>query len=180
MKQRQIIEITGRICLQCFNIPFKVATVTPGKVRRDSSNHALPRYIIHGTTERSFSSATSFEASGNSAPAIGFQSTPHPVYPSPGGMVESRLPTIWADLSGIENLDPNSITMRISGFGRVPATFDPQAKRLLWTVNRRLRQQVTEIAVQWSLLGQSKPQPAMQWSFLIDREAAHQAGAGQE
>lgn len=155
-------------------------TVAPGKVRRDSSNHALPRYIVHGTTQRSFTSATSFQATANSAPAIGFQTTPHPVFPNPGSMVESRLPTIWADLSGVENLDPTSISMRIAGFGRVPATFDPTAKRLTWTVNRRLRQQVTEIAVQWSVTGKPKPEPAMKWRFLIDREAAYQAGAGPE
>ncbi len=155
-------------------------TVVPGKVRRDSSNHALPRYIVHGTTQRSFTSATSFQATGNSAPSIGFKTTPHPVYPGPGGMVESRLPTIWADLSGVENLDPSSISMRIAGFGRVPATFDPVAKRFSWTVNRRLRQQVTEITVQWSLLDEPKPEAPMSWSFLIDREAAYQAGAGQE
>lgn len=155
-------------------------TVKPGKVRRDSPNHTLPRYIIRGVADKVFASATSFSATGNSAPAIGFQTTPHPVYPAPGGMVESRLPTIWADLSGVENLDPSSITMRIAGFGRVPATFDPVPKRVSWTVNRRLRQQVTEITVQWSLLGASKPEAPMNWSFLIDREAAYQAGAGQE
>lgn len=152
-------------------------TVKPGKIRRDSSNYTLPRYIVRGVLDKKFEAATRFQATGKAAPVIGYQTTPHPVVPEPGGMIESRLPTISADLSAIENLDHNSISMRVSGFGLVPAHFDPQSKKISWTVNRRLRQQVTEVSVQWSLLAQAKPEPPMRWSFLIDREAAYQAGA---
>ena len=133
---------------------------------------------MRGVLDKKFEAATRFQATPGTAPSIGFQNTPHPVFPAAGGMVESRLPTIWADLSGVENIDPSTLTMRISGFGLVPASFDPKTGKLSWTVNRRLRQQVTEVSVQWTLLDQTKPGPAMNWSFLIDREAAYQAGAG--
>lgn len=152
-------------------------TVKDGKVRRDAPNHSLPRYIVRGVLDRKFEAATRFQATGASAPLVGFQTTPHPVTPAAGGMVESRLPTITADLSKVGNLDPTTATMRVSGFGLVPATFDPQSKVLSWTVNRRLRQQVTEVVVQWTLAGSTDPEPPMTWSFLIDREAAYQAGA---
>ncbi|MDA1007283.1 MAG: polysaccharide deacetylase family protein [Verrucomicrobia bacterium] len=154
-------------------------TVKPGKVRRDSPRHTIPRYIVRGVLDKQFESATQFQATGTAGSAIGYQTTPHPVFPKAGGMVESRLPDIWADLSAVENLDPAKLAMRVSGFGLVPATFDPATKKLRWPVTRRLRQEVTEVAVQWSLLEKSKPEPPMEWSFLIDREAAYQSGAGE-
>jgi len=152
-------------------------TVKPGKIKRNSLNRSLSRYIILGNYDQIFEMATSFHATGASAPVLGFQSTPHPVDPAPGSMIESRLPTITADLTGVENLDPGSVTMRVAGFGKVPAKFDMEKKIVSWTVNRRLRQQACEVAVQWSLLDKTKPENPMRWTFLIDREASYQAGA---
>ena len=154
-------------------------TISPGKIKQGTSNHKLPRYIVHGIFDKNFAAATRFHANANAEASLGFQSTPHPVSPEAGGTVQSRLPTIWADLSAIENLDHTSPTMRVAGFGLVPAKYDRQTRRLSWTVNRRLRQRITEVSVQWSLLNSSKPETPMNWRFLIDREAAYQAGAGE-
>ncbi len=79
--------------------------------------------------------------------------------------------------SAVENLDPGSPVMRISGFGRVPATFDPAAKKISWTINRRLRKRACEVSVQWRLLDKTKSETPMRWTFLIDLEASYQAGA---
>ena len=152
-------------------------TVKPGKIRRNSPNRTLARYIILGNYDQSFETATSFHATGGAAPVLGYQTTPHPVFPAPGSMVETRLPEIIADLSAVENLDLGSPVMRISGFGRVPATFDPAAKKISWTVNRRLRKRACEVSVQWRLLDKTKSETPMRWTFLIDLEASYQAGA---
>ena len=152
-------------------------TVKPGKIRRNSPNRTLARYIILGNYEQSFETATSFHATGATAPLLGYQTTPHPVVPAPGSMVESRLPPIRADLSAIENLDLSSPVMRVSGFGRVPATFDPVKKTISWTVNRHLRRRACEVSVQWRLVDHTKSEKPMRWTFLIDREASYQAGA---
>ena len=101
----------------------------------------------------------------------GFEGLLHPERYSEGGLLPLT-PQL------VENLDPASVTMLVGGFGVVPASMDPLTKVLSWTVNRRFRQQTTEISVQWSLLGKPKPEDPMVWTFLIDREAAYQAGAG--
>ncbi|NNC86951.1 MAG: polysaccharide deacetylase family protein [Akkermansiaceae bacterium] len=152
-------------------------TVKPGKVRLNSDNRSLPRYIILGNHKQIFQMATTFRAVGGAAPVIGYQTTPHPVLPEPGSMIESRLPTISADLSAVENLDPDSLVMRVSGFGKVPAFFLPDTKTFQWKVQRRLRQAVCEVTVTWRLKGASEYANPMRWSFLIDREASYQAGA---
>jgi peptidoglycan/xylan/chitin deacetylase (PgdA/CDA1 family) len=154
-------------------------TVLPGKIRRNYDNRKLPRYIIHGNSDLHFELATTFKAIGGSAAVPGaiVQTTPHPVQPQPGSLIESRLPTITADLSGVNNLDPATIVMRISGFGKVLSQFNPDTSLLSWTVNRRLRHRMCEVNVQWRLKGKTKHEIPMRWSFLIEREAAYQPGA---
>jgi peptidoglycan/xylan/chitin deacetylase (PgdA/CDA1 family) len=155
-------------------------TVHPGKVRHSSPNRTLPRYVILGNHDEIFRMATTFrDASGRAVvPGAIVQTTPHPVNPAPGAMVESRLPVVSADLSKVEGLVPESLVMRVGGFGKVPATFDPGTGKLSWKINRRLRQRTCEVSVQWRLEEKQGLEDPMNWTFLIDREAAYQIGAG--
>ncbi|NWK54328.1 polysaccharide deacetylase family protein [Verrucomicrobiaceae bacterium N1E253] len=152
-------------------------TVLPGKVTASSANQRLPRYVILGTHDYIFRNATSFKATSTSGASHGaiVQSTEHPVSPEPGALSETRMPTISANLSAVENLDPESIVMRIAGFGKVPANYDETRKTVTWKVKRRLRSRTCEVSVQWKLLEEKKYQKPMTWTFRIDREAAYQA-----
>jgi len=147
-------------------------TVKPGKVRRDSDGHILPRYIVLGNHDSAFKAALVFRNGSRVADAP--VRLPHPVSPAPGNLVTQRLPLISADLSGIENLDPKSLEMKVSGFGKVPANFDPAAKSISWTVSRPLRQKFCEVSVRWKLKETETYEPEMKWTFKIDREAAYQ------
>ena len=157
-------------------------TVVPGKIRRDLDNRVLPRYIIHGNSDLHFELATTFQATAGEAeiPGMVVQTTPHPVHPAAGSRIESRLPTITADLSKVSDLDPGSLVMRVSGFGQVEAQFNPDTGHYSWTINRRLRHRICEVNVQWRLKGKKAYELPMRWSFLIEREAAYQAGAEAE
>ena len=151
-------------------------TVLPGKTTRSSSNFTIPRYIILGTHENIFRNATSFEATSTSIASDGaiIQSTPHPVQPVPGALISTRLPTLSADLSKVNNIDPSSIVMRVTGFGKVPAIYDASKKTLSWTVTRRLRSRTCSVSVQWRTLGSTQYEKPMTWIFRINREAAYQ------
>jgi peptidoglycan/xylan/chitin deacetylase (PgdA/CDA1 family) len=152
-------------------------TVLPGKIRRSNDDHTLPRYIILGTHDRIFELATGFnDVAGGSAtqnPVIAPQSTPHPVNPEPGMMIDSRLPLITADLSAVADLNPATLTMKVAGFGEVPAVYDPDAKSYSWQVNRRLRSPVCQVAVSWLDSKGKPPEVPLRWSFRIDPEAAY-------
>ena len=156
-------------------------TVLPGKIRSGLDNRRLPRYIIHGNSDLHFEQATTFKAlrGAEALSGVVVQTTPHPVKPEPGSRIELRLPLITADLSGVENLNPDSIVMRVSGFGKVDHEYDPASGHVSWTVDRRLRHRVCEINVQWQIKGRAKHEPPMRWSFLVEREAAYQVGAGE-
>ena len=151
-------------------------TVLPGKTTRSTSNFTIPRYIILGTHDYIFRNATSFKATKTSAATIGaiVQTTPHPVIPEPGSIISTRLPSISVDLSKVENIDADSIIMRVAGFGKVPVQYDPTSKIAQWKVSRRLRSRACEVSVQWRSLGNTEYGKAMTWIFLVNREAAYQ------
>lgn len=151
-------------------------TVLPGKTTRSTSNFTIPRYIILGTHDYIFRNATSFKATKTSAATAGaiIQSTPHPVIPEPGSIISTRLPSILADLSKVDNIDPESIVMRVAGFGKVPVQYDPARKIAEWKVNRRLRSPRCDVSLQWRSLDDNTYEKPMTWTFLVNREAAYQ------
>ena len=153
-------------------------TVVPGKVTRATPDATLPRYMIFGNNDKIFEVATSFRESA--APVAGAgataglpQATPYPVVPEPGAVINSRLPVIAADLSDMADLNPASLVMKVSGFGEVPAKFDPQTKKISWQVNRRLRQPSCQVAIHWKDPAGKVTQTPLRWAFQLDREAAY-------
>lgn len=153
-------------------------TVKPGKVTRSSDDNIIPRYVILGEDKHDyiFKHATTFRAnaiSRSTSGAVFKKEMPHTVSPSAGEKIGNRMPIIAANLSKIQNLDDSSIVMRVAGFGKVPAVFDPQTKTISWTVNRRLRSNHYTASVQWKLNDAQDYQPAMEWTFVIDKEASY-------
>ncbi len=154
-------------------------TVQPGKVKRGMPDNTLPRYMILGNYDRIFEFATTFREAqmATVAPAGTIsgltQSTPYPVHPEAGAIVNTRLPEISADLSEVPDLDPATPVMKVSGFGEVPAVFDPETRRLSWQVNRRLRQPFCQVSVTWKDTAGKLPETPLRWTFRLDREAAY-------
>lgn len=153
-------------------------TVLPGKIKRSLPDTLLPRYIILGNYDKIFETATTFREGGSAAEPGGtiagiVQTTPFPVTPEAGAIVNSRLPEISADLSTVENLDPATLTMKVSGFGEVPANFSAETKKFSWQVNRRLRQTSCQVAITWKDTAGKAPEAPLRWSFQIDRESAY-------
>ena len=153
-------------------------TVISGKVKRSLPNEKLPRYIILGNYDKTFEIATTFRDGQSPGESGGFisglsQTTPFPVTPEAGAIINSRLPEISADLSKLENLDPKTLTMKVSGFGEVPANFTAETQKLSWQVNRRLRQPTCQVIITWKDSSGKAPETPLRWSFQVDREAAY-------
>lgn len=151
-------------------------TVLPGKVRRDTPNHSISRYVILGTHDHIFKLATAFNngsggAAGSDSNVV--QTTPYPVLPEPGAIIDQRLPLISADLSKAGPIDPETLTMQVGGFGQVPATFDPESGSLSWQVNRHLRSQGCQVQITWKTPEGKSPEVPLRWNFRIDQEAAY-------
>ena len=154
-------------------------TVVPGKVKRSTADLTLPRYMIFGNNDKIFEMATTYhesQAPGKTPPgaiAAAVHKTPYPVDPEPGATINSRLPAISADLKNVTNLNPASLVMQVSGFGEVPATFDPASGKFSWKVNRPLRQPTCQVAIHWKNATGKSTETPLRWSFQIDRESAY-------
>jgi peptidoglycan/xylan/chitin deacetylase (PgdA/CDA1 family) len=154
-------------------------TVIPGKVTRSTPDDTVPRYMILGNYDKIFEFATTFRDSRNPGvqPAgsiVGMiQTTPHPVEPEAGAIINSRLPEVSADLSKLADIDPATLVMKVSGFGEVPASFSPETRKYSWQVNRRLRHSTCQVAVSWKDRAGKPPETPLRWSFQIDRDATY-------
>ncbi|MEP4078774.1 polysaccharide deacetylase family protein [Haloferula sp.] len=151
-------------------------TVLPGKVRRDVSDHSVNRYIILGTHDHIFELATAFNDAPGTNPNndLGIvQTTPFPVQPEPGALIDQRLPLISADLSEAGEIDPETVVMKIGGYGQVPAHFDAETGTLSWQVNRHLRSPSYQVRISWKDPEGNAPEVPLRWNFRIDQEAAY-------
>ena len=151
-------------------------TVLPGKVRRGLPDITLPRYIILGNYDPIFEMATSFRESQGGAPPPGSspaQATAYPVLPPPGTIINSRLPEIVADLSTLENFNPATLVMKVSGFGEVPAIFHPETGKYSWLVNRRLRQPSCQVSITWKDTSGKPAAVPLRWTFQVDLASAY-------
>jgi peptidoglycan/xylan/chitin deacetylase (PgdA/CDA1 family) len=152
-------------------------TVLPGKIKRDSDDFTLPRYVILGTHDHIFTLATEFAGAATTSEMDGTlakQTVPYPVMPEPGKKIKSRTPVISANLSTVEQLDPATLVMRVAGFGEVPATFDAEHKTLTWPVNRRLRTESCQVSITWKNQAGKSVESPLRWTFGVDRQAAYQ------
>jgi peptidoglycan/xylan/chitin deacetylase (PgdA/CDA1 family) len=153
-------------------------TVQPGKVKQSHPDNMIPRYMILGNYDRIFEFATAFRETGTISTPEGTisgltETTPHPVSPEPGSIINSRTPLISADLSKVTDLDPKTLSMKIGGLGEVPAVFDPTTGRYAWEINRRLRQPLCQVSITWKNTDGKSPDVPLRWTFRIDLEAAY-------
>jgi peptidoglycan/xylan/chitin deacetylase (PgdA/CDA1 family) len=154
-------------------------TVIPGKVTRATPNDTVPRYMILGNYDKIFEFATTFRDSANPAAQpegaiVGMiQTTPYPVTPEAGAVINSRLPEISADLSKLQDFDPSTLVMKVSGFGEVPAKFAAESGKYSWQVNRSLRQPTCKVSVSWKDPAGKAVETPLRWTFQIDRDSAY-------
>jgi len=140
-------------------------TVKPGKITLESNNLELPRYVVLGTTDRMFAAALRFEGSNKLVKKLAY-----PVKPSPQSVTSERLPWIGIDLSSVEDIDRDSVYMRVAGFGKVKAGFIKGTNRFEWRASRSLRLPSYKVLVQWKEKGSSKYQDPVKWEFFVDHK----------
>ena len=130
----------------------------------------IGRYAIESTKPKVFEEALNFKGAvegGNAGvmPAAATMVT----QPMDGETVSDSLPEIKANLATLGNVDPKSVTMRISGLGLVPATYDPETKLISYKMTKKIyARQVTVIV---SAIVNARKTEA-RWSFNIGSNEA--------
>jgi peptidoglycan/xylan/chitin deacetylase (PgdA/CDA1 family) len=99
----------------------------------------IGRYAIESTKPKVFEEAVNFTGAveGGSAGVMPAAAT-IVTQPRDGETVNDSLPEIKANLATFGDVDPKSVTMRISGLGLVPATYDPATKLISYKLTQKI------------------------------------------
>jgi peptidoglycan/xylan/chitin deacetylase (PgdA/CDA1 family) len=157
-------------------------TVANTKVQHDTMNGRLGRYIIHGHTDGNFQLATTFRSRGglgssdvlaNDAKAPD-GSALFSLAPAAGSTVPDRRPIMTADLSKLGSVVPESLKMRVSGFGLVPFAFDPKTFLVSYQPPIKIRTADVNVTLTFKRAVEAKEE-LITWHFKVDLAAAYRS-----
>jgi peptidoglycan/xylan/chitin deacetylase (PgdA/CDA1 family) len=169
-----------RILEGCAGAGYELGlTVAPKKAAHGEPNLELGRFIIHGDDDTNFNQALTFKGTVITPSAALSGLTDVALRPGNQSMVTTRFPRIEADLSQVQGIDPNGVTMRVSGFGEVPCTYDPESGRLHFQPVEPLRARNVQVLVRFQRKGQEKAD-TIKWSFSVDLEKLYFEGSAPE
>jgi hypothetical protein len=188
---KETLEQRLGIKVNCFAVPYgfynqhikdvaknagyeAVFTVYGQPITFRSTMDSLGRYLIEGNKPKVFVDAISMIAtsSGGGVPVAAIGSSNIASKPADGETTRNPLPLITANLSAFGAIDPGSVTMRVSGLGVVPASFDPKTNTVSYQVTKKLRDKCSVIVEAKS--GGKKVET--HWTFAVE-EAGSPAAA---
>ena len=76
-------------------------------------------------------------------------------------------PAVKANLASMGEVDPKSVEMRISGFGVVPAAYDPKTKLVTYAFTQKLVPKMYTVILTASVNGKKVE---TKWEFIVDQE----------
>ena len=152
----------------------------PRKSPGTPPNGRLPRYIVHGEEDTVFRNGTTFRTRGgdlaNKVIAIDSKNDQGEslvqLKPEPNSTITDRSPLIEANLLKLGSIVPESIRVRVGGFGIVPAKFDPKTFILSYQVPIKLRREECNVTLTFKR-ELEKPEEMVTWKFKIDLAAAY-------
>jgi peptidoglycan/xylan/chitin deacetylase (PgdA/CDA1 family) len=187
---KQLLEQRLGIKVNCFAVPYgfynehvkeiarnagyeAMFTVYGQPITWTSPLDALGRYAIEANKPKVFEDAVKMIAASSGGPgapavaAVGAQNLQ--VEPADGSTVRTALPLIKANLSQIGQIDPNSVQLRVSGLGLVPASYDPKTGVVSYQVTQKLRDKTCTVILS-AKSGDKKVET--HWTFGIEEAGA--------
>src|SRR5438477_6320169 len=190
---KELLEQRLGIKVNCFAVPFgnyndhvkelarnagfeAMFTVYGQPITFTSAMDSIGRYAIEANKPKVFEDAVKMIGASTSggAPVAEVGAKDLSTQPADGETVRTALPLIKANLSGIGQIEPGSVQMRVSGLGVVPATYDPKTGAISYQVTQKLREKSCTVIV--SAKSQGKKVEA-HWTFGIEEGATGGATA---
>jgi peptidoglycan/xylan/chitin deacetylase (PgdA/CDA1 family) len=187
---KQVLEQKLGIKVNCFAVPYgfyneqakqiaknagyeAVFTTYGQPITFRSPSDSLGRTFIWGNKPKIFADAIASIATsggGPGAPPVAEVATTNlSTQPADGETVRTALPLIRANLSGIGQIDPNSVQLRVSGLGLVPASFDSKTGVVAYQVTQKLRDKSCTVILSAKSGGKKVE---AHWTFGIEESAA--------
>lgn len=188
---KQLLEQRLGIKVNCFAVPFgnynehvkeiarnagyeAMFTVYGQPITFTSPLDSIGRYAIEANKPKVFEDALKMigTSTGGAAAVAEVGAKDLATQPADGETVRTALPLIKANLSGIGQIEPGSVQMRVSGLGVVPASYDPKTGTVSYQVTQKLREKSCSVFV--SAKSQGKKVEA-HWTFGIEESAGRAA-----
>ena len=126
----------------------------------------IGRYGIESTKPKVFEEALNFTGAVEGGDAGVLPAAATMITQPKDGETVSEPPEIKANLATFGNVDPKSVTMRISGLGLVPATYDPETKLVSYKMTQKTYARQVTVIVSASV---NAKKTEARWSFKIGR-----------
>jgi peptidoglycan/xylan/chitin deacetylase (PgdA/CDA1 family) len=185
---KELLEQRLGIKVNCFAVPFgnynehvkelarnagyeAMFTVYGQPITFTSAMDSLGRYAIEANKPKVFEDAVKMIGASTSGgpPVAEVGAKDLATQPADGETARTALPLIKANLSGIGQIEPGSVQMRMSGLGVVPATYDPKTGTVSYQVTQKLREKSCSVFV--TAKSQGKKVEA-HWTFGIEESPA--------
>jgi len=152
---------------------YEAAFTVYGQHMHNTGDPAMiGRYAVTSTDPKIFAAAINFSGGTSLGQAGAPTAMPAAAtmlsQPMQGETISDPKPTIKINLATLGALDPKTVEMRISGFGIVPATYDPASQLLTYNMEQRLRERDITVIVSGRVGGKKA---AASWSFHFDPNA---------
>ncbi len=190
---KNLLEQRLGIKVNCFAVPYgfyngkvkdvckaagydAVFTVYGQPLTFNSPLDSLGRYLIEGNKPKVFEDAIKMIASssGGAAAVAEVGAAELSTQPGNGETVRTALPLIKANVSGLGQIDPASIQMRVSGLGIVPASYDPKTATVSYQVTQKLRDKSCTVILSAKSEGKKVES---HWTFGIEEGGAAPAAS---
>jgi peptidoglycan/xylan/chitin deacetylase (PgdA/CDA1 family) len=184
---KQLLEQRLGIRVNCFAVPFgnydqhvkdvarsagyeAMFTVYGQPITWTSPLDSLGRYAIEANKPKVFADALKMigTSAGGAAAVAEVGATNLQTEPADGSTVRTPLPLIKANVSGLGQIDPASLQMRVSGLGVVPASYDPKTATVAYQVTQKLRDKSCTVILS-AKAGDKKVEA--HWTFGIEEAA---------
>ncbi|HSP45102.1 MAG TPA: polysaccharide deacetylase family protein, partial [Chthoniobacterales bacterium] len=128
--------------------------------------NSVGRYLMEANKPKTFTDAVAAIATTAAGPAVSEVSSSNlQTQPAEGETVKNALPLIKANIASLGTIDPGSVEMRVSGLGKVDASFDPKSTTVAYQVTQRLRDKTCTVIVSAKSGGK---RVETHWTFNID------------
>ena len=187
-RSKETLEQRLGIKVNCFAVPYgfynqhikeiatragyeAMFTVYGQPITYRSPVDSLGRYLIEGNKPKVFADAIGMippsSPSGGGVPVAQIGASNIASKPADGETIRNPLPLISANLSAFGTIDPGTVSMRVSGLGVVPASFDPKTNTVSYQATQKLRDKCSVIVE--AKAGGKKVEA--HWTFAVEEGA---------
>jgi len=185
---KQMIEQKLGVKVNCFAVPYgfynehikdvamkagyeAIFTVYGQPITMRTPLNSVGRYLIEANKPKTFADAVSAIATTAAGPAVAEVSSSNlQTTPADGETIKNPLPLIKANIASLGTIDPGTTPeMRVSGLGKVDASFDPKTSTVAYQVTQRLKDKTCTVIVSAKSGGKKVE---THWTFKIDDAGA--------